>query len=97
QQDLPGHVFDCHFIANRLNAPADASKSSTGPQKTKVLVGGAKKQLMDDLQSAIRQAGLIADQVVPGIVCPSNAFELAMPQMFNSDAVALVDIGFKNT
>ena len=37
------------------------------------------------------------DQVVPGIVGPVNAFELAMPEIFNKDAVALVDIGFKST
>lgn len=98
QQELPNHVFDCHFIANRTNgAPAEGGKPNNSSQKAKVLVGGAKKQLTDDLASATRQAGLIADQVVPGIICPSNAFELAMPQAFSQEAVALVDIGFKST
>lgn len=97
QQELPGYVFDCHFVTSRVNGTADAPKPGSGQQKAKVLVGGAKKQLTDDLQSAVRQAGLTPDQVIPGIVCPSNAFELAMPQAFNSDAVALVDIGFKST
>ncbi|HWF19554.1 MAG TPA: pilus assembly protein PilM [Verrucomicrobiae bacterium] len=96
QQDLPGHVFDCYFI-NRTNGAVEPSKPASGPQKAKVLVGGAKKQLTDDLQAAVKQAGLIPDQVIPGIVCPSNAFELAMPEIFKGDAVALVDIGFKNT
>ena len=66
-------------------------------QKLKVLVGGAKKQLTDEIQAAIRGAGLIADQVVPGIVGPFNAFELAMPDIFAKEAIALVDIGFKST
>ena len=71
--------------------------SGTASQKLKVLVGGAKTQLTDDLQNAIKQANLVADQVVPGLIGPVNAFELAMPDIFNKEAVALVDIGFKNT
>ncbi|MDB6022082.1 MAG: type pilus assembly protein PilM, partial [Pedosphaera sp.] len=97
QQDLPGHVFDCHFIPNRLNGTGgDPSKPATS-QKMKVLVGGAKKQLTDDLQTAMRQAGLTPESVVPGIIGPANAFELAMPDIFAKDAIALVDIGFKST
>jgi type IV pilus assembly protein PilM len=63
----------------------------------KVLVGAAKKQLADDVEAAVRKAGLIPDQLMPGLIGPANAFELAMPEIFNKDAVALVDIGFKNT
>ena len=101
QQDLPGYTFDCYFIINRLlgnGNNSDANKSlGAASQKLKVLVGGAKKQLADDIQTAVRQAGLIPDQVMPGIVGPFNAFELAMPEIFNKEAVALVDIGFKST
>ncbi len=101
QQDLPGYTFDCHFINNRLNpgkGPSDAAKpAGAGSQKFKVLVGGAKKQFTDTLQSAVKQASLVPDQVVPGIVCPANAFELAMPELFAKDPIALVDIGFKNS
>jgi len=99
QQDLPGYVFDCYFIPNRLNGTAaePGKPMNAASQKLKVLVGGAKKQLADDLQNAVRQAGLIPEQVIPGIVCPANAFELAMPDIFTKDAVALVDIGFKST
>ena len=70
---------------------------SAASQKLKVLVGGAKKQLTDDLQAAVKQAGFIADQVVPGLVGPVNAFELAMPDVFKAEPMALVDIGFKST
>src|SRR5262249_49941117 len=80
------------------NSNSEAGKTmNAASQKLKVLVGGAKKQLTDDLSKAVRQAGLTPDQVVPGIICPFNAFELAMPDIFNKEAVALVDIGFKST
>jgi len=99
QQDLPAHSFDCFFIPNRTaTGAADAAKAGpAASQKLKVLVGGAKTQLTNDLQSAVRQANLQADQVVPGLIGPVNAFELAMPDIFNKEAVALVDIGFKST
>ncbi len=98
QQDLPAHTFDCYFIPNRSSGGADGVKvSGTASQKLKVLVGGAKTQLTNDLQSAIRQANLVADQVVPGLIGPVNAFELGMPDIFNKEAIALVDIGFKST
>ena len=97
QQDLPGHTFDCYFIPTRNGDKAEGIKFNAGAQKLKVLVGGAKKQLTDDLQAAVRQAGLVPDQVIPGIVGPVNAFELAMPDLFAKEAIALVDIGFKST
>ncbi len=100
QQDLPGYTFDCYFIPLRsaVTVAGEAPKTmNSASQKLKVLVGGAKKQLTDDLQTAISKAGLIADQVIPGIIGPFNAFELAMPEIFEKEAVALVDIGFKST
>ena len=99
QQDLTGHTFDCYFMPNRSSSgSADGVKvSGTASQKLKVLVGGAKTQLTNDLQSAVRQANLVADQVIPGLVGPVNAFEMAMPDIFNKEVVALVDIGFKST
>ncbi len=99
QQDLPSHTFDCYFVTSRTTGAAgDGVKvSGTSSQKLKVLVGGAKAQLTSDIQTAVRQANLIADQIVPGLIGPVNAFELAVPEIFNKDAVALVDIGFKST
>jgi type IV pilus assembly protein PilM len=100
QQDLPGHIFDCYFIPTRLNNTKEDTSGkniTAASQKLKVLVGGAKKQLMDEIQTAVRQAGLVADRVIPGIIGPFNAFELAMPDIFSKEAVALVDIGFKST
>jgi type IV pilus assembly protein PilM len=98
QQDLPGYTFDCYFVPTRSSgAHGEGIKINASAQKLKVLVGGAKKQLCDDLMSAVRQAGLVPDQVVPGIVGPVNAFEVANPDLFTKDALALVDIGFKAT
>lgn len=99
QQDLPGYVFDCTIIIPRATAKpqGDKGKPAPGPVKQKVLVAGAKKQLLDDLQRAVKDTGLIADHVVPGLVGPVNAFEMAMPEIFLKEVVALVDIGFKNT
>jgi len=98
QQDLPGHVFDCFIIPPRgLPKHADKTKTSGLSVKQKVLVAGAKKQLIDDMQTAIKNTGLVADHIVPGLVGPVNAFEMAMPEVFAKDVFALVDMGFKNT
>ncbi|HTQ51126.1 MAG TPA: pilus assembly protein PilM [Candidatus Acidoferrales bacterium] len=99
QQDLPGHVFDCYVFPPRQDAagkPAEAPKTTAVP-KLKVLVTGAKQQMVSDFQAAIRSAGLVADYIIPGLVGPVNAFELALPQIFSGESVALVDIGFKHT
>ncbi len=98
QQDLPGHVFDCFVMAGSAQPRlAEKPKLGGGTPKHRVLVAGARKQLLDDLQAAVKAAGLVADQIVPGLVGPVNAFELAMPEVFAKEVVALVDIGFKNT
>jgi type IV pilus assembly protein PilM len=98
QQDLPGHVFDCFVIPPRASAkPAEKPKLGGGTPRHRVLVAGAKKQLIDDMLGAIKATGLIPDNIVPGLLGPVNAFELAMPEVFSRDVVALVDIGFKNT
>ena len=98
QQDLPGYVFDCYIFAPRqaVGKAAEAAKA-VGVAKLKVLVTGAKQQLVDDLQTAIKEAGLLADHIVPGLVGPMNAFETGLPEVFNNETVALVDIGFKHT
>ena len=100
QQDLPNHVFDCYIFPPKTTSmpgkPADPAKP-IGVPKLKVLVAGAKQQLLDDYQMAVKNAGLTADCIVPGMVGPMNTFEMAMPQEFANDSVALVDIGFKHS
>jgi type IV pilus assembly protein PilM len=98
QQDLPGHVFDCFIIASRsAPKPTDKPKVGSGSPKARVLVAGARKQLIDELQGAVKISNLVADRIVPGLIGPVNAFEMAMPEVFSREVVALVDIGFKNT
>ena len=98
QQDLPNHVFDCYLIPTRAQVnPAELAKTSPGPPKQKALVAGAKRQMLDDFQLAARNAGLVADHILPGLVGPLNAFEMAMPDVFNREVVALVDLGFRHS
>ncbi len=101
QQDLPNHVFDCHIFPPKLAPPLEKAAAdpaaAPGVPKLKVLVSGAKQQMVADLQSAIKNAGLVAECVVPGLVGPINAFELALPELFANETVVLVDIGFKHS
>ncbi|HEX7861681.1 MAG TPA: pilus assembly protein PilM [Verrucomicrobiae bacterium] len=94
QQDLTDYVFDCQTLSFGSGNPAEAIKAG---QKARVLVGGARKQTLDHLNAAAKHAGLILDQVVPGLVCTANAFEVAYPEIFTNEVVALVDIGFKSS
>lgn len=98
QQDLPGYLFDCYIVPPRQNAQKTEKPRGEGNStKAKVLVAGGKKTFIDDLQMAIKNAGLIPDFVVPSLIGPVNAFERAMPETFSKEVIALVDIGFKNT
>ena len=95
QQDLPDYVFDCQILPPRVTAGgAEPPKS---PPKCRVVVGGAKRQYVLDLQTAIRAAGYVPDEIIPGSVGPVNAFEMAHPDVFRKEVVALVDLGFKNS
>ena len=44
-----------------------------------------------------KRRGLIPDHIVPSILGPVNAFELAMPEVFATQTAALVDIGFRSS
>jgi type IV pilus assembly protein PilM len=95
QQDLPDYVFDCFLLPPKTSA-TPATEAAKNP-KSRALVGGAKKQFLDQLQEATKNAGLIAEQIAPNLIAPSNAFEMAQPEIFSKEVVALVDIGFKNS
>jgi type IV pilus assembly protein PilM len=75
----------------------EKNKIGSSAPKARVLVAGARKQLIDEMQTAVKSTGLIADHIVPSLIGPVNTFELAMPEIFSREVVALVDIGFKNT
>jgi type IV pilus assembly protein PilM len=95
QQDLPDHVFDCQLLPPK--APAGAPVAAKETPKLRVLVGGAKRSLITELQAAAKVAGLTPTEVFPGLVCIVNAFEAAQPEVFAKEAVALVDIGFRHS
>lgn len=100
QQDLPNHVFDCFIMPPRPAAagkPAETPKPATGQQKLKSVVTAAKQQLVNDYQQAANVAGLSLEGIIPGLVGPINAFEMANPEIFSKETIALVDIGFKHT
>jgi type IV pilus assembly protein PilM len=98
QQDFPNYIFDCHFLPPATQpGTADAGKAGGAASKQKVLVAGGKKQLIDDFVEGAKGAGLQADYLTPGLIGPVNAFEMAFPDVFANDVVALVDIGFKSS
>ena len=96
QQDLPNHVFDCYLLPIKAVPTPDPKAPVTQP-KLRVLATGTRQQLVADFTLAIKNAGLVADHLVPGLIGPANAFELALPQVFQSEVLALVDLGFRNT
>lgn len=94
QQDLSNHAFDCHMLPS---GATEATKAGAAIPKQKVLVAGGKQQLIDEYVAGAKSAGLVADQIVPGLIGPVNAFEMAMPDPFSNDVVALIDIGFRSS
>jgi len=98
QQDLTNYLYDCHVLPPaQLPKGTEAAKATAGPPKHRILVGGAKKQLVDDLLNASRSAGLVPDHVVPALIAPANVFERAMPDVFYKDITAVIDLGFKSS
>ncbi len=94
QQDLRDYVFDCYIIPPR-GKTADPGK--TGVAKYKVWVGGARSEYLNNISGAIKAAGLVPDQVTLTLLGPVNALEMAQPETFNKETIALVDMGFKTT
>jgi type IV pilus assembly protein PilM len=93
QQDLPDYIFDCHTVAVAQNGAEPAGRST----KARVLVGGARKQTIEHMQQAAKHAGLVLEQITPGLACTANAFEFSMPEVFANEVVALVDLGFRSS
>ena len=55
QQELQDYVFDCHYVlSSRQNPPVEGSKPAAGvAQKQKAIIGGAKRQTVEDVNAAI--------------------------------------------
>jgi type IV pilus assembly protein PilM len=97
QQDLSNYVFDCFPITSYQKPAGAESNPAAVIQKQKVLVAGAKQQLVNDLSEGAKAGNLSADVIVPGLIGPVNSFEMSVPEFFKNEAVAVVDIGFKNS
>ena len=68
-----GPLVDTRREAVSTATIENAAEAIKAGQKAKVLVGGARKQTLEHLNAAAKHAGLILDQVVPGLVCTANA------------------------
>lgn len=97
QQDLPNYSFDCHIFIPKVSAKPDAIAKMPMTPKLKVLVGGAKQDLLETYRSAVTEAGFVMGHVVPGMLGPLNAFETSVPDAYAGETVAIVDIGFKHS
>jgi type IV pilus assembly protein PilM len=96
QQELRDYVFDCHIVPpNGQNKQAEASKA--GVTKYKVWVGGARRELLQTLESSVKAAGLTPSHITLSLLGPINALEFTQPEVFSKDVVALVDLGFKSS
>jgi type IV pilus assembly protein PilM len=95
QQDFTDYVFDCQILLPPHNGPATELLKPN--QKFKVLVGAAKRAVINDLVAAAKIAALVPTAIIPGMLGPVNAFEAAQPDLFAKAVVALVDIGFKSS
>ncbi len=91
QQDLPDYLFDVQLMA--MPQAAEAGKAA----KQKVLVGGAKKALVTEIQNAAKHAGLTADSITTSLIGPPNALENALPDVYSKEIIAVVDFGYRNS
>jgi type IV pilus assembly protein PilM len=95
QQDLRDYIFDCYIVPPKANAQPEPGKA--GIVKYKVWVGGARRELLATLEGAVKEAGMVPDQFTLTVLGPMNALELAQPEVFHKEIVALVDLGFKTS
>lgn len=100
QSHLPSHVFDYQVIYQAVPLSVAEQKKKKGSQtasQQRLVVGGAREQCVNDLAAMGKAAGLSVPHIIPSVVCPINAFELAHPEEFKAQVVALVEIGFKHS
>jgi type IV pilus assembly protein PilM len=95
QQELKDYIFDCHIVPPRGQQQAEPTKA--GVIKYKVWVGGARRELVQTLESSVKAAGLTPSHITLSLLGPINALEFSQPEAFNKDVVALVDLGFKSS
>jgi len=87
-QDLPDHVFDCFF----RSTGSQSDTATRRRQKSRVLVAGARRRVVEDATDLARLAGLNLVALIPAPVALANAFRLTRDDD-HPDAVALLDLG----
>ncbi len=112
QQDFPNYAFDCYVIPCVLEASKEdddsenegrdqegtvESKPGSGKTKAKVLVGGIPKQTINNVQEAVKAAGLAVDFITPNLVSPINTLERVQHELFKEEPIAVVDIGYASS
>jgi len=91
QQDLTDYLFDCYSSEDAKSDGGGRSK-----RKGKVMVAGARRRLVENLQEAARNAGLSLEQVTLAQIGTVNAFKM-LPEESHGEVVALLDIGFHSS
>jgi len=94
QQDLPDFLFDCHL--KTASGEAGSAHTARMRRKARVLVGGAKRRLVENLEEAARESGLIVDEITLNQIGVANAVR-ALPSDSHADVVAMLDIGSNNS
>ena len=88
-QDVKNFVLDCDRIET-----GDAQQGESGSAtRKKYLVGGLPRTEVQHLHDAAGEANISLTALQLSPVCIFNAFEFAKPEVFNSEAFFLVDIG----
>ncbi|PYL01537.1 MAG: hypothetical protein DME19_01350, partial [Verrucomicrobia bacterium] len=88
QQDLPDFLFDCYL----KTVPGESGGTTRTRRKAKVLVGGAKRRLVETFQEAARDAGLVVEEITLSQIGVVNALR-ALPSDSHAEVAALLDIG----
>lgn len=106
KEDYPGHVFDClvqqtqarpHAAEAEAKGAAEAGKSAAAKtKKISVLVGGAKRSLVDALVRGAKTAGFKLAQVMPAPMALVQGMKT--PQSGDlTTAIANFDLGHEHT
>jgi type IV pilus assembly protein PilM len=94
EEDLTGYIFDAQVVLYFSQINHAKGGGDSGQREQRVVVTGAKESLVNEYLAGAKEAGLIPEVIVPGVVGPINAFSLAMPDLYLKESVALLDIGF---
>lgn len=93
-QALENHTFDCEPVTGEDETHESSGEGfdDSDPRK-RVLVGGSQEGVIKNLKSAFKKTKYSLDHIVPNQVGIINAFEVAYPDIFNEQTIALIEVG----